>query len=101
MIGLRRFSAGMLLFSCCVTVSLAGAPGGSDAAKLHPFFQRLLKEQTAQAGAPLRVTTYDVIISTSNPDAVRASGYHVNSEFSGFVTVRITDRDLAGVAAIP
>ena len=101
MIGLRRFSAGMLLFSCCVTVSLAGAPGGSDAAKLHPFFQRLQKEQTAQAGAPLRVTTYDVIISTSNPDAVRAAGYHVNSEFSGFVTARITDRDLAGVAAIP
>lgn len=97
---------GTVLLLCSTVVTVAGTLSEADQAKLHPYFQQVLKEQTAVAGAALLKTpgtTYDAIIYTKNPDAVRTAGMHVNSVFPDFVTAHVTLAELeraAGLGAV-
>lgn len=101
MSGLSRFFGGVLLLVCTTVLVLAGVPGGEAASKLHPSFQRLLAGQSPFAGTERNSSPYDAIITTTNPDAVRAAGIHLNSVVSGFATAQLTVRDLEKLAAIP
>ena len=94
---------GTVLLVCSTVMTLAGVLGEADQAKLHPYFQQVLKEQSAVAGAPLLKTpgtTYDAIIYTKHPDAVRAAGMRVNSVFPDFVTAQVTLNELERVAGL-
>ena len=94
---------GTLLLLCATVVTMAGTLGAAEKAKLHPFFQQVLVEQTAGPGSPFvksAGTTYDAIISTRDPDAVRAAGLHVNSVLPDFVTAQVTLAELERVAGL-
>ncbi len=97
---------GSLLLLCATMVTRAGALGAAEKAKLHPYFQQVLGEQSAGPGSPFvksAGTTYDAIIYTRDPEAVRAAGLHVNSVFSEFVTAQVTLNELeraAGLGAV-
>jgi minor extracellular serine protease Vpr len=92
-----------VLLVCATVVTMAGTLGAAEQAKLHPYFQQVLGEQTAGSGSPFLKnagTTYDAIIYTRDPDAVRAAGLHVNSVFPEFVTAQVTLNELERVAGL-
>ncbi len=94
---------GTLLLLCATVVTMAGTLGAAEQAKLHPYFQQVLGEQTAGPGSPFvksAGTTYDAIIYTRDPEAVRAAGLHVNSVFSEFVTAQVTLNGLERAAGL-
>jgi minor extracellular serine protease Vpr len=97
---------GTVLLLCATVVATAGTLGAAEQAKLHPYFQQVLIEQTTRTGAPVvksASTTYDAIIYTRDPDAVRAAGLHMNSVYPEFVTAQLTLDELelaAGLGAV-
>jgi subtilisin family serine protease len=94
---------GGLLMAGSPLIVLAGTPGEADWAKLHPYFQQLLREEAISAPAvPLKTsrTKYDAIVYTRNPDALRSAGLHLNSVLPEFVTAQLTVDDLERVAGI-
>ncbi len=81
--------------------SLAGTTGDADWAKLHPYFQQVLRGQaTPSILQKASGTTYDAIIYTKDPDALRSAGLHVNSVLPEFVTAQLTVDDVERVAGI-
>lgn len=101
----RSLLAGVLLYSFCLTAAVGQSLQSLIAEKLHPAFQALVAGEVA--GPLLKVTAsgpseavreseirYDVIITTTNADAVRASGIHINSVIDRFATAVVTRQDL-------
>ena len=81
--------------------------------KLHPAFQALLAGDLAtvssnRGGTPARSSglakdgenLYDAIITTTNADALRASGVSVNSVVGKFATARVTRQDLLRIVQL-
>jgi hypothetical protein len=100
---LRWLLTGALLMAGSRLILLAGTPGEADWAKLHPYFQQVLRERAMNAPAlPLKAsrTTYDAIIYTRNPDELRSAGLHLNSVLPEFVTAQVTAEELERVAGI-
>ncbi len=74
--------------------------------KLHPVFQNLLAGDLSAVSSPganiarsvglakSGESLYDVIITTTNADAVRASGIYLNSVVEKYATARVTRQDL-------
>lgn len=81
--------------------------------KIHPVFQSLIAERPvaptaagpqsnrepvglSKEGEPL----YEAIITTTNADAVRAAGVHLNSVFGKIATARLTKQQLSTLAQL-
>jgi minor extracellular serine protease Vpr len=95
-----RWSLGCLLLVGGITVSFTGVPAGSTGSKLHPFFHHALAGNTGQPGLCREGDLFNAIVYTTNPDAVRATGAHVHSVYSGFVTALVTAGQLEKLDAL-
>jgi minor extracellular serine protease Vpr len=95
----RLVMAGLFLVSA-VAFLHGGVPDGSQLSKLHPFFQQIVADRGAHAGAPLQAAAHDAIVYTTNPDALRAAGIEVRSVLPDFVTASFTDNDLETLAGL-
>ncbi len=86
----------------------------AEIAKLHPQFQAAVAHYTSQRAIQSSVTPpdavgfsqrgeplYEAIISTSDAEAVRRAGVHVNSAFESFVTARLTAEEMFRLIRIP
>lgn len=91
--------------------------GDQELRRLHPFFQAVLAERrtglrgaTPDAADAVRRTpgvalradgelVYSATIHTREPEAVAQAGAHVNSQFEGLVTARLTAAEAEALAA--
>lgn len=77
--------------------------------KLHPTFQvvvtsdgqSLLSKFGGRLAGPAVTMTngkvlFDAILTTTNPNAIRAKGVHVNSAFDKYATAQVTREDIMG-----
>ncbi|HTY38931.1 MAG TPA: S8 family serine peptidase, partial [Bacteroidota bacterium] len=103
----RSLLVGALMFSFGLGLVFGQSLQSFPSQKVHPAFQSLLAGETA--GPMLKKTTtdvsssdarYDVIISTTNTDAIRASGIRINSVIDKFATASVTVAELAKLAAM-
>ena len=101
----RLLFVGALLLSLGLMAVLGQSLQSLISQKLHPAFQHLLAGEAAgpllkatlpgASGATTEADTrYDVIITTSDADAIRASGIHVNSVIDRFATANVTRQEL-------
>jgi hypothetical protein len=85
----------------------------SEVEKLDPQFRTVLAKHLPAAGlntaaddrnpasiAPDGSPLYDAIITTSQPEAVRAAGIRVNSSFKTFVTAQLRPTDLLSLVKL-
>lgn len=105
-----------LVFATCLLLfagageSAAGELSQKARAKLHPAFQIALEHGEKGTGGSLLsfplsverqadgVSLVDVLIKTSNPDALRSSGFHLNSVVGSIATAQVRLSDLASLA---
>lgn len=94
---------GVLILSLGLSLSLGQSLQSLMAQKLHPSFRTLLVDgapgSALKLSAPAGLTKnaealYDAIITTNNPDAIRASGIHINSTVGKFATAVVTRQDI-------
>ena len=77
-----------------------GCPRRTERGKTPSLFQQILAGTAGQSGVSKQGDLYDAIVYTTNPDAVRAAGIHVNSSFPSFVTAQVSTRDLEKLVAV-
>jgi subtilisin family serine protease len=81
--------------------------------KLHPTFQAVvtsngqsvLSKLGAGPTSPAVTVTngkvlFDAIVTTTNPDAIRAKGIHVNSAFGKYATAQVTREDILNLVQL-
>jgi minor extracellular serine protease Vpr len=105
-----RISALVLFGASMATGGAEGSLTQNERAKLAPAFQTILARHAPDLGCvpmgsegvpALLLTdgtpTYDAIVYTSDPEAVRASGFRVRSIFPGLVTAHLSAADMASL----
>ncbi|MGA3245351.1 MAG: S8 family serine peptidase [Bacteroidota bacterium] len=107
----RSLFVSVLLSSLGLAASLGQSLQSMNSQKLHPAFQQIVAGETA--GSVLNVTKsgpqglakegetlYDAIITTTNADAVRGIGIHINSVVGKFATAVVNRQDLLKLAQL-
>ena len=92
----------LLLVAALAVPALAGTLTDAQTAKLHPLFKQMLATRDQQGPALQKSGSdlLDVIVYTSNPEAVRAAGIQANSAMQNFVTVQASLADIERLAAV-
>jgi hypothetical protein len=101
------FKRCLLIGAMIISLGLSNSPGQSVqslmAQKLHPSFRALLADGTsgeaAKGSGPAGLAKnaeamYDAIITTSDPDAIRANGIQINSTIGRYATAVVTRQEL-------
>ena len=102
-----RFTRIVVLLLLGVSIVLGQSSQDQIHQKLHPAFQNVIASDGAASlsktggglNAPISTMSngkllYDVIITTTDPDVVRALGIHVNSAFDQYVTAQVSREDI-------
>jgi subtilisin family serine protease len=111
---MKWFLRAVIFLVVAVGVALGQSLNKHEAAKLHPTFQAVLSHHTSQRAIQSSVMppeavalsqhgepVYEAIILTSDVEAVRRAGVHVNSAFESFVTARLTAEELLRLVRMP
>ena len=105
------FASAFILLACSAGSSIRLSK--EQLAKLDPRLQAVIAREVPESGvrasapdvAPVSVDAdstriYSVIVYTTEPDAIREAGIHVNSVLPRFVTVRVTAEELIVLAKL-